>query len=355
MDQTELLSPTPSITISYTRLIARYLVLQGKGLHALLDGTKLQTNCLTDESILLTKEQQIQIIRNAIQLSGDRGFGLHFGQFLSPMTLGPVGFLANSSPDLLTAIKALQKYLPARVNFAHLDLSNNDQYLKCRFVIDFSGEKNVYRCLVECLSLTLLSLVEFILGKPLVEGKLCYNYPPPDYIHDYNNYISCALQFGANESFLLIPTPIVKQLNAASDHANYEFALRQCEAMEKQLKYVKGHTHKQVQELLLTYPPGQLKEADIASELFICKRTLARRLAQEGTGFKQLRDEFLSTLAASYLEDTQLSVESISSLLNYYSGSNFRRAFKRWFKMTPEAYRKQLITPKKITTDNLEE
>ena len=78
-----------------------------------------------------------------------------------------------------------------------------------------------------------------------------------------------------------------------------------------------------------------------AAQLFISKRTLARRLRAEGTGFRQIRDEIISQQATGYLRDSHMSVEAIAALLNYHDSANFRRAFKRWFQVSPDQYRQR--------------
>jgi AraC-like DNA-binding protein len=47
----------------------------------------------------------------------------------------------------------------------------------------------------------------------------------------------------------------------------------------------------------------------------------------------------LSQQASSYLRNSRMSVEAIASLLNYHDSANFRRAFKRWLKLSPKQYR----------------
>jgi AraC-like DNA-binding protein len=91
----------------------------------------------------------------------------------------------------------------------------------------------------------------------------------------------------------------------------------------------------------LSRPPGTLTEEEAAAALFVCKRTLARKLKSEGTSFRKVRDDILSTQAAAYLKDTKLTVESIASLLNYHDSGSFRRAFKRWFGRAPDQYRQE--------------
>ena len=93
---------------------------------------------------------------------------------------------------------------------------------------------------------------------------------------------------------------------------------------------------------MLSYPLGQLSEEDLAAALFINKRTMARRLAKEHTSYRQIRDRILAEQASGYLRDSQLSIEAIASLLNYHDCANFRRAFKRWFDLSPSAYRRKI-------------
>ena len=94
--------------------------------------------------------------------------------------------------------------------------------------------------------------------------------------------------------------------------------------------------------MMLSHPPGVLNEEEAAAALFVGKRTLARKLSQENTGFRQIREEILSQQASGYLRDSQMSVEAIAALLNYHDSANFRRAFKRWFQLSPDQYRQQL-------------
>ncbi|MFT6331526.1 MAG: AraC-like DNA-binding protein [Bermanella sp.] len=50
----------------------------------------------------------------------------------------------------------------------------------------------------------------------------------------------------------------------------------------------------------------------------------------------------LSQQAVAYLSDSHISVEAIAALLNYHDSANFRRAFKRWFQLSPDQYRQHL-------------
>jgi AraC-like DNA-binding protein len=116
-------------------------------------------------------------------------------------------------------------------------------------------------------------------------------------------------------------------------------ALQQCQKQRAQLQSDKASYQHRVETMLLEHPPGTINEEDVAAALFMSKRSLARRLAEESTGFRQIREQLLAGQAANYLRESSLSVEAIATLLGYHDSANFRRAFKRWFAVTPADYR----------------
>jgi AraC-like DNA-binding protein len=119
-------------------------------------------------------------------------------------------------------------------------------------------------------------------------------------------------------------------------------ALQQCETMLSQLRSSTHSFRYRVEKMMLSFPPGTLTEEETAAALFMSKRTLARKLKTENTGFRHIQKDILSQQAANYLRDSKLTVDAIAALLNYHDSSNFRRAFKGWFNVTPEAFRQSL-------------
>ena len=185
-------------------------------------------------------------------------------------------------------------------------------------------------------------MVEFVLGRPLTDGRLCVNYPEPSYMDLYSQFIPCPVSFSLAENKLLIPLSLRFMPNATASYASYDVALQRCQAMLNQLPLERETTRHRVQAYMLTHPPGQISEENVAAALFITKRTLGRRLYQEGCSYRQVRDEIFASLAKRYLRDSALSVEVISGLLGYHDSANFRRAFKRWFNTTPSQYREDI-------------
>ena len=68
-------------------------------------------------------------------------------------------------------------------------------------------------------------------------------------------------------------------------------------------------------------------------------RTLRRKLLGEGNSFRAVKDSVRQTIAIEYLQQTQLSIEEVSSQLGFADAAGFRRAFRRWTGKYPRYYR----------------
>jgi AraC-like DNA-binding protein len=81
---------------------------------------------------------------------------------------------------------------------------------------------------------------------------------------------------------------------------------------------------------------------DVAAQLDIHPQTLRRRLAAEGTTFKELKSDIRRDMALHFLGKRTLSVEEVAYRTGFSEASAFIRAFKGWTGLTPYAYRKGL-------------
>lgn len=71
-------------------------------------------------------------------------------------------------------------------------------------------------------------------------------------------------------------------------------------------------------------------------------RTLRRQLAQAGTSYQRLLDDFRSNHAQKCLSKPHMSIDQIAESLGFSDVANFRHAFKKWTGTSPTAYRKSL-------------
>ncbi len=87
----------------------------------------------------------------------------------------------------------------------------------------------------------------------------------------------------------------------------------------------------------------ELRYANIeksAQRLNMSTRHLRKRLAQEGSSFREISTNIRKQFAATYLKNTPLSINEIGLKLGFGDQSSFTRAYQRWTGETPGATRK---------------
>lgn len=86
-------------------------------------------------------------------------------------------------------------------------------------------------------------------------------------------------------------------------------------------------------------PSGEVSIDAAAQRLRVSRRTLQRRLSEDGVTFRDLLREVREALASHYVKTTALPYAEVSFLLGFEEPSSFFRAFREWTGATPEAVR----------------
>ncbi len=79
----------------------------------------------------------------------------------------------------------------------------------------------------------------------------------------------------------------------------------------------------------------------VAEQLQLSGRHLNRKLLEEGTSFKLLREQLLYQMAEQLLAESCRQAE-IAERLGFSDESAFAKAFRRWSGMTPGQFRQGL-------------
>ncbi len=92
-------------------------------------------------------------------------------------------------------------------------------------------------------------------------------------------------------------------------------------------------------------PSGECAIDDVAKKLFSSKRTIQRKLQEEGTSFQKQLNHTRELLAKYYIRNTQMTTEDIAYLLGYQDANSFSRAFSVWTGMAVNEFRKTVANP----------
>ncbi len=330
--------PIPS---TYSRIVARLLGLQERELGRLLQGTGLSTDILMPgDETHLSGTQQLRVLENGLRILGSPEFGLKLGQQLQPSSHGPLGYLALSSHDLMSSLESLRDYLPVRLPLVALSVELDADWLSCTLHHKLNARSPVRRSMCESFALVIQSQVEAVLGRAVNEGQIQFEHAAPAYREQYANYLHSPCHFGCEETRYQLPATLAYTPNAAGDPDAYRLAQELCSKLLNQIPHRNRSWSERVRTLVLAQPQGSFSEEQVARALFVSKRTLARRLAQEHTSYRAIKEAVLAELSKRYLVESRQTVESVAALLGYHDSAALRKAFRRWTGMTPQEYRK---------------
>ena len=293
--------------------------------------------------------QYAALYNTVVRRLDDEGFGL----FSAPLRSGSFEFLCRGMLGAATLEVALQRasrFLRLVLPDLAISLQRRGEVAELLIVEKrrlASHPEDIGRVFAfEWLLRLLHSLSCWLVGRGLNLDSVIFPYRRPNHADDY------ALIFTEDSRFA--PTlPDGNGTLVASFQANLlDLPLRRDEAALA--AFLEGAPGKitalyrrdremvlRVRDLLREALPALPDQQEIADRLHLSPRTLHRRLEEEGSSFRAIRNALRRDLALTRLTRSRDSVGNIGAMLGYADPSAFYRAFVEWTGMSPQQYRKQ--------------
>ncbi|NDZ18827.1 hypothetical protein C7T35_39365 [Variovorax sp. WS11] len=279
-----------------------------------------------------------RFVSYAIQCSGEPDLGLIAGSMLQPYH-SPAGIGAVTSDNLGQGLQFLSRHARLIFGCHEFQLKNGPQWstLSVKPIVPLC-ETHVF--VMQTIVGAHCRLLEAILGRPADELAVGLPYPRPA-----DGQLPC-LRYVRRVSFdqdcllLELPTALLRSPCIAADPKAFSEAVQLCQKMESEL--VHGAFVQSVRRALRERLAANPDAGELAAEMGIPARMLARRLAEVGMTYSEIKDELRRTHAAWYLRNTELSIERIALQLGYGDHTNFTRKFKDWYRVAPSKMRQAM-------------
>lgn len=282
-------------------------------------------------------KQLVSLWHAAIKLTGDKALGLHIGEHSPQDDLGIVSLVIMNSPHLGEAYARTIRYIHMIAESDHMSIEEKGENIHLTYTIESSEYLNVHG--VERMFANITTWSRLFSGVELKPVAAHFQHAEPEYIAEYKRIFQCPLFFGRtnntivfNKSVLQLPA---QKYNAYIDEIFCKTADNLLSNMEDQCKV----SHQVGKLIVANMTNGKMNIETISSQLFMNRRTMARKLKDEGTTFQNLVDQTRMNLAQHYLMNTKYSINDIAFILSFSEASAFSRAFKRWCGCNPNHYR----------------
>ena len=248
-----------------------------------------------------------------------------------PRDAGLLYYLFNASATLRQAVTLRRAYI--RIANACLQLcvvfsADADAVAKLEYVglprrqLKHAAEYNLA---------VIVRILREIAGRPVAPVLVTFAHHRSFGIREIERYFSCPVRFGAPSDRLDFSKETLDLPVVDADARLLEILRPYCDRVAAlrgdQLASLRVTVENEILKLM---PRGEAKIDAVANALGASSRSLARRLAEEGTTFSDVLDDLRRALSLQYIAEPNLSADHIAALLGYGDTGSFSHAFRRW-------------------------
>lgn len=279
--------------------------------------------------------------RIAAALSGDDAIGVHLAEWLPRGAMDLIEYAVRSSASVQSGLERLARYGQVLSDrFAARIEANAGGLL---LIVDDVASSPLHPGRAEFALAVALKLARDVTGAAIVPLQVAFAHAGPRDLSEHRRFFRAPLRFGAGANTMLISANHAALGLLEADAALSAIVRRRLDKLLPHtlpLTSTTGSVGAHVRRMLLEDLGQTAVTADsVAQTLAMSRRTLTRRLRDEGTSFRVILDDVRAELARALLQDHTLSIADIAFFLQYSEPAAFHRSFRRWTGQTPQRYR----------------
>ena len=248
---------------------------------------------------------------------------------------------AIGEPTLRKALMTGIRFYTMVTDVFHVELIEQGNYGRLVFHIR-SPERDERHLFAEINLMAWHRFASWLISENLLLQDIFFDYAPPTHASEYAYLFPGQHCFGADFQGFSFPRKFLDRETSQSQGALKRFIMRCPEDFFIQPRTdfsVSFELRKLLKKALSDRMPV-IDEA--ARSLNMTKRTLIRKLQDEGTSYQQLKDLVRKDRAVRLLTSRGLSLSSIAESVGFSDPAVFARAFKGWTGVSPSDYRRGL-------------
>ena len=264
------------------------------------------------------------------------------GYFSRPLRGGTLKFLCLGMLDAANLRVAMHRfcwYFRLLIDDMHYVMTQDGALTRIALV-EHVALGPARELILETMLMLVQGVASWMIDRRIAFARLDLAYPQPPYAAEYMHIYPAPAHFEAPVTAFYLDSTLL-DAPIRQDKAALSAFLRNAPTdwiyMSGGKRLVTHRVREHIEANLADSPSVE----DVAHALHMSARTLARHLAQEGTGFQAVKDALRRDIAIARISRTDEPIASIGNRLGFDDPGSFNRAFKQWTGSPPGAYRKE--------------
>ena len=296
--------------------------------NALLREFDLPLRCLSEPELGIPVDSVRRLLEACADRSGIESFGLRMAEARRLSEMGPLGLLMREQPTLRLALEACADYanrLNAALYFT-LEESSNVVILREDLIL---GRPGPLRQGTELAVGIVFRVLQTFMGRHWRPLRVCFSHDAPTDRTEHDRLFGCRVEFGQAFNGIVCSRRDLDIANPTADPGLARLARQMLDAYPQQGS---DKLTVQVRQLVVSLlGSGACSVEIVAQHLGVDRRTVHRRLSQEGETFSQIVASVRRELATVFLDDPNRNLAEVSALLGFSSLSGFSRWYRQQF------------------------
>jgi len=310
--------------------------------HAGLDPSRMlsefgvPSSCLKEPELKVPIDAVRRLLEASAERSGVEGFGLLMAEARRLSNLGPLGLLIREQPTMRLALEALVRYSNRLNEALFLTIEESQDVVVLREELIVGGSGSVRQSTELAIGVAFRMLRTF-LGSEWRPRRICFAHDAPADRSIHERVFGRNVEFGHDFNGIVCARTDLDVVNPDADPVVARLARQMLEAHPASKT---ADMSTRVRELVvMLLGTGTCTIDRVAQHLGVDRRTVHRRLANEGATFSGLVEAVRLELAERYVKDPHRSLAEVSLLLGFSAPSGFSRWYRQRFKAKPSEQR----------------
>ncbi|MGK2866800.1 MAG: AraC family transcriptional regulator [Mycobacterium sp.] len=325
-----------TVAIQFVRTAMDSARAHGIDVEEILREARITHELIERDATRVTRAQATRVVQALWDATDDELFGV--GPHAVPrgtfrmMTLGVI-----HTPDLRSALGRLIEFITIAMRFEAVDMLDDGG--SARFSFDPGGRAHTDGLLVDVVMAVAHRFAGWLIGQRIELDSVELPGAAPPHAAEYMLIYGVAPTFQAPRAAMSFASRYLRAPVVRSEDALTEFIRRSPNDLLFRQDY-HPTTSSRVRKIIErgSHDEGVTVD-DVAARLTVSAQHVRRLLREEGTSFREIKEEILRDEAIAALVRGGETVEQLSERLGFSEPSAFRRAFRRWTGSPPGSYR----------------